>query len=74
MTEEQLQKKYKHIEVEKQGDIIIVKLYRSENIKDKTYFVRIVFVDNKLFYSGDMGTYVFGKTIVNIFTFFDIVA
>lgn len=70
MTEEQLQERYKHIEVEKQGDIIIVKLYRSENIKDKTYFVRVVFVDNKLFYSGDMGTYVFGKNIVNIFTFF----
>lgn len=70
MTKEQLQERYKHIKVEKQGDIIIVKLYRSENIKDKTYFVRIVFVDNKLFYSGDMGTYVFGKNIVNIFNFF----
>ena len=70
MTQEELKERYKHIEVEKQGDIIIVKLYRSENIKDKTYFVRIVFVDNKLFYSGDMGTYVFGKDIVNIFNFF----
>lgn len=70
MTEEQLQERYKHIEVEKQGDIIIVKLYRSENIDDKIYFVRIIFVDNKLFYSGDMGTYVFGKDIVNIFSFF----
>ena len=70
MEDKEIQERYKHIEVEKQGDIIIVKLYRSENIKDKTYFIRIVFVDNKLFYSGDMGTYVFGKNIVNIFTFF----
>lgn len=70
MTNEELQERYKHIEIEKQGNIIIIKLYRSENIDDKIYFVRIVFVDNKLFYSGDMGTYVFGKDIVNIFNFF----
>lgn len=70
MTKEELAERYKIIDVEKQGNILIVRLYINENRDDKTYFVRLVFADNKLFYSGDMGTYVFGKNIVNIFEFF----
>lgn len=70
MTKEEIAERYKTIDIEKQGDVLIVRLYRSEDRDDKTYFVRLVFVDNKLFYSGDMGTYVFGRNIVNIFKFF----
>lgn len=70
MTKEELAERYKTTDIEKQGNVLVVRLYRSENRDDKTYFVRLVFVDNKLFYSGDMGTYVFGRDICHIFTFF----
>lgn len=70
MTKEEFIKRYKVIDIEKQGNILIVKLYQNENRDDKTYFVRLIFADNKLFYSGDMGTYVFGRDICHIFTFF----
>lgn len=66
---EEIQKKYKHIEVEKQGEVVIVRLFKDET-RSSHLFVRIVFVENKLFYSGDVGTFVFGKTICNIFNFF----
>ena len=70
MTREEFVERYKVIDIEKQGNILTVKLYISENRDDKTYFVRLIFADNKLFYSGDMGTYVFGENICNIFNFF----
>lgn len=70
MTKKEIVERYKTIDIEKQGDVLIVRLYRSEDRDDKTYFVRLVFVDNKLFYSGDMGTYVFGRNICYIFNFF----
>lgn len=70
MTKEELAERYKIIDIEKQGDILVVRLYINENRDDKTYFVRLIFADNKLFYSGDMGTYVFGRDICHIFTFF----
>lgn len=59
MTKEEFTERYKIIDIEKQGNILVVRLYRSENRDDKIYFVRLIFADNKLFYSGDMGTYVF---------------
>ena len=70
MTKEELAERYKIIDIEKQGNILVVRLYQNENRDDKTYFVRLVFVDNKLFYSGDMGTYVFGRNICYILKFF----
>lgn len=70
MTKEEFTERYKVIDIEKQGNILTVKLYQNENRDDKTYFVRLIFADNKLFYSGDMGTYVFGRNICHIFTFF----
>lgn len=70
MTEGEFIERYKIIDVEKQGNILVVRLYVNENRNDKTYFVRLIFADNKLFYSGDMGTYVFGRDICHIFTFF----
>ena len=70
MTKEEFAERYKVINIEKQGNMLTVKLYISENRDDKTYFVRLIFADSKLFYSGDMGTYVFGENICNIFNFF----
>ena len=70
MTKEELAERYKIIDIEKQGNILVIRLYINENRDDKTYFVRLIFADNKLFYSGDMGTYVFGRDICHIFTFF----
>lgn len=70
MTKEEFTERYKTIDIEKQGNILVVRLYRSENRDDKIYFVRLIFADNKLFYSGDMGTYVFGRDICHIFAFF----
>lgn len=70
MTKEDFTERYKTIDIEKQGNVLIIKLYCSEDRNDKTYFVRLIFADNKLFYSGDMGTYVFGRNICHIFTFF----
>lgn len=70
MTKEEFIERYKIIDIEKQGNILVVRLYINENKDDKTYFVRLIFADNKLFYSGDMGTYVFGRDICHIFTFF----
>lgn len=70
MTKEEFTERYKVIDIEKQGNILVVRLYINENRDDKTYFVRLIFADNKLFYSGDMGTYVFGRDIYHIFTFF----
>ena len=70
MTKEEFTERYKVIDIEKQGNILVVRLYINENRDDKTYFVRLIFADNKLFYSGDMGTYVFGGNICHIFTFF----
>ena len=69
ITKKELEERYKYIEFEKFGDNIIIRLYQDEE-KSIIYFVRIVFVDNKIFYSGDMGTYVFGKDIVHPKTFF----
>jgi len=70
MTKEEFVERYKIIDIEKQENILVVRLYINENKDDKTYFVRLIFADNKLFYSGDMGTYVFGRDICHIFTFF----
>ena len=70
ITKEQLAERYKNIVIERQGDILVVRLYQNENTDDKIYFVRLIFADNKLFYSGDMGAYTFGQNIVHIFRFF----
>lgn len=65
----ELDETYKHIEIEKQGNILVIKLFQDGE-RSIIHFVRIVFVDRKIFYSGDMGTYVFGKDIVHPLSFF----
>lgn len=38
--------------------------------EDPSHSVSITFYDNKVFYYGDMGTFVFGKDICNVKKFF----
>lgn len=38
--------------------------------KENYLYIKLLFAYNKLYYTGDFGTFVFGKTICNIFNFF----
>lgn len=62
---------YKHIEAEQVApDIIRVDLFRNEDTRDRTYHVQVLFAYNKVFYTGDVGSYIFGKDICHNTTFF----
>lgn len=69
IDEKFLTEKYDNIEIEKQGNILVIKLFKDKE-RSVGHFVRIAFIDSKIFYSGDMGTFVFGKDIVHPLTFF----
>lgn len=70
MTVEQLKERYKVIEAKRiNDDIVSVDLYRDEE-KSNCLHIKLLFAYNKLYYTGDFGTFVFGKTICNIFNFF----
>lgn len=70
MTVEELKKRYKVIEVKRiNDDIGSVDLYHDEE-KSNYLHIKLLFAYNKLYYTGDFGTYVFGKNICNIFHFF----
>lgn len=70
MTVESLKKRYKVIEAKRiNDDIVSVDLYHDET-KSCFYHIKLLFAYNKLYYTGDFGTYVFGETICNIFNFF----
>lgn len=70
MTKEQLRQRYKHVEVKKiNDDITEVDLYTSVE-KRQTYFVRLLFAYDKLYYTGDMGEFVFGGNIIDVKSFF----
>lgn len=69
MTKEELREYYKVINVNKVNeDITKVDLYHAEG--DNNRHVRLLFAYNKLYYTGDMGTYVFGNFVYDIKTFF----
>lgn len=70
MTVEQLKERYKVIEAKRiNDDIVSVDLYHDEK-KENYLHIKLLFAYNKLYYTGDFGTYVFGETIYNIFNFF----
>ena len=70
MTEEELKQRYKVIEAKRiNDDIVCVDLYHNEK-KENYLYIKLLFAYNKLYYTGDFGTFVFGKTICNIFNFF----
>lgn len=70
MTKQQLKERYKEIEAKKIADgITEVNLW-----KDKTHpfqlRVKILFAYDKLYFTGDFGTFVFGNYVHDIKTFF----
>ena len=70
MTVEELKNRYKVIEAKRiNDDIVSVDLYCDEK-KSNCLHIKLLFAYNKLYYTGDFGTYVFGENICNIFNFF----
>ena len=70
MTVEELKNRYKVIEAKRiNDDIVSVDLYYDEK-KSNCLHIKLLFAYNKLYYTGDYGTYVFGENICNIFNFF----
>lgn len=69
ITVKELEKRYKVIKINKiSDDVEVVDLYRAEN--DSTYHIRLMFAFNKLFTSGDCGSFTFGECICHIYSFF----
>lgn len=69
ITVKELEDRYKVIKINKiSDDVEVVDLYRAEN--DSTYHIRLMFAFNKLFTSGDCGSFTVGKTICHIYSFF----
>ena len=70
MTVEELKERYKVIEAKRiNDDIVSVDLYHDEE-KSNLLHIKLLFAYNKLYYTGDFGTYVFGQIICNILNFF----
>lgn len=70
MTVEELKQRYKVIEAKRiNDDIVSVDLFHDEE-KSNYLHIKLLFAYNKLYYTGDFGTYVFGENICNIFHFF----
>ena len=70
MTVEELKNRYKVIEAKRiNDDIVSVDLYHDEE-KSNYLHIKLLFAYDKLYYTGDFGTYVFGENIINIFNFF----
>ena len=65
MTVEQLKERYKVIEAKRiDDDIVCVDLYHDEE-KLNYLHIKLLFAYNKLYYTGDFGTYVFDGTTYN---------
>ena len=69
ITVKELEERYKVIKINKiSDDVEVVDLYQEEG--DSTYHVKLMFAFNKLYTSGDCGSFTFGETICHIYTFF----
>lgn len=70
MTKKDFPDYYKEIEVKKLEDgIVVVNLWKDE--KREIYnFVRLMFAYGNLIYTGDMGEFIFGRNVYNVFTFY----
>ena len=69
ITSQTLKDRYKNIKVMSVGEIEVVDLYRDKEDLC-TYHVRLMFAFNKLFITGDYGSFIFGKDICHIYEFF----
>ena len=69
MTKEEIKNYYKIIERNKVNeDIEVIDLYNEE--RSINLHIRLLFAYNKLYYTGDVGSYIFGGSICNVRTFF----
>ena len=69
ITAKELEERYKVIEIKKiSDDVEIVDLWKAKD--DISYHIRLMFAFNKLFTSGDVGSFTFGECICHIYTFF----
>lgn len=69
ITAKELEERYKVIEIKKiSDDVEIVDLWKEKD--DVSYHIRLMFAFNKLFTSGDVGSFTFGECICHIYTFF----
>ncbi len=68
MNNIELENRYKVIKIKNEGEFKTVDLWCEEN--DPTYHVRLLFAFNKLFVTGDCGSFIFGKDICHIYEFF----
>lgn len=69
ITQQTLEDRYKNIKITNNGEVEIVDLYRDKEDL-YTYHVRLMFAFNKLFVTGDCGSFIFGKDICHIYEFF----
>lgn len=70
MTVFELEQRYKEKIINRiNDDVLIVSLYMNKEHSIE-YYVKLIFAYNKLYVSGDCGSFIFGKTICNIFKFF----
>lgn len=70
VTKDELESRYKEISVRNVGKNIKVVDLWTDKKHETPYSIRILFAFNKLYYSGSMGTFVFGRTISNVYKFF----
>lgn len=69
ITEKELEERYKVIEINKiSDDVEVVDLWQNKS--EPCFHIRLMFAFNKLFTSGDCGSFTFGKSICYIYTFF----
>ena len=69
ITQQTLEDRYKNIKITNNGEVEVVDLYRDKEDL-YTYHVRLMFAFNKLFVTGDCGSFIFGKDICHIYEFF----
>lgn len=70
MNKKQLAEFYKEIEVKRlDGGIIVVNLWKDSE-REPYNAIRLMFAYGKIIYTGDMGHYIFGRNVNNIFTFY----
>lgn len=72
MTQKELEKKYQEIEAKRIASSVVTVDLWQDKTRDAYHHINIVFANNKLLYTGDFGTYVFGQDIHDVFTFFNV--
>jgi hypothetical protein len=70
MTVFELEQRYKEKIINRiNDDVLVVDLFTDKR-HSVVHYVKLIFAYNKLYVSGDYGSFIFGKTICNVFKFF----